>query len=120
MNKPAAVTLTPESPCICGSGHTWRRCCGLQLPKEPVTAVHAGDPRGCVKFFLLDALSNNMFADDAFDILVFTSRAQALACATKINARLGTLFGVAGMTAAQWGRFMADLPGHRVVPEAAA
>lgn len=109
--------MKPTDHCICSSKKEWGKCCGSQRKDK---AGYAGRVRVTneepIRFFLVNLLTNEAYADEEGNILVFTHRAPALA----LNETLNDAFQVAGMGAAKWALFQADLPNHLVISDAQA
>lgn len=104
-------------PCVCGSTKSWKSCCGQQLvDKETFAGFVSLTGKQSVRFFLGNMLTDDTFTDDADNVLVFTNRAQALAC----NERMNGQYQVIGMSEEKWILFQKDIPKHLVISDAVA
>lgn len=115
--EPKIKTMKAEDPCICGSGRGWKKCCGAYLAKSECEVVRIDvTGTGPVRFFLGDVRTSEGYTGDGGDVLVFTSRAQALS----LNERLHHRFQIVGMGQENWERFQREVPNHVVVADAVA
>jgi hypothetical protein len=109
--------MQKEDPCICGSKKVWKSCCGQQLQKKETHAFFVSiTGQASTHYFLGNMFMDGVFTDGEGSVLVFTNRAQALAC----NERLAGKYVVIGMSEEKWRLFQRDFPKHLVISDAVA
>ncbi len=103
--------------CVCGSGRTWKQCCGMYLEKPNCLVGMVKISEGTtVRFFLANLATDEAYEDEEGSVLVFTNQAQAIS----LNARLGHKYQIVGMTQTTWERFQREVPEFTVVTDAVA
>lgn len=102
--------------CICGSGKKFKYCCSpsaVHQPDGPQKKTHYIDTGETpVRYVICDARGTSFFCDKDGSILVFQTRADALAVATLdefANQEPGEI-NVAGVGETKWGNLQAKLP----------
>jgi hypothetical protein len=109
--------MKSEDLCICSSKKRWGSCCGQQLREKEANALFVSfSGKQAVRFFLGNMFNNDTFTDDEGNVIVFTNRAQAIAC----NESLKSAFQVVGMAEEKWTAFQRDVPNHMVISDAVA
>lgn len=109
--------MKSEDSCICGSKKRWGSCCGQQLREKDTNALFVSfSGKQAVRFFLGNLVNNDTFTDEDGNVIVFTNRAQAMAC----NESLKSAFQVVGMAEDKWAAFQRDIPNHTVITDAVA
>lgn len=109
--------MSADDACVCGSRKRWASCCGRHLrEKETTVGFVSLTGKQSVRFFLGNMFTNEAFTDDEDNVIVFTSRAQALSC----NESLNGAYHVIGMSEEKWSIFREDVPNHVVISDAIA
>jgi hypothetical protein len=114
IKRPARVPR--NSRCTCGSGKKYKYCCKTdaeeqpQVVQRPATYIDAGEP--AVRYVIVDGKGTGFFVDKTGRILVFASRADAIAVVTMdefVGAEAGEI-NVAGVGETKWAHLQATLP----------
>jgi hypothetical protein len=109
--------MKASDACICGSRKEWGKCCGSLLKnKEGLVGRVRFTNEEPVRFFLGNMRTNDAYADEDGNVLVFINRAQAMA----LNEALNDAFQIVGMGETKWQLFQKDVPNHLVISDAQA
>ena len=102
--------------CVCGSGKKYKYCCHPQALTQPEVAkkkTHYIDTgESAVRYVICDGKGTSFFVDKAGRIIVFQTRADAIAIATldEFNAVEPGEINVAGVGPTKWEHLQKTLP----------
>ena len=114
IKRPARIPR--NSRCTCGSGKKYKYCCKADSEEQPQlvqrSAVYIDSGEQAVRYVIVDNKGTGFFVDKDGRILVFTSRADAIAVVTMdefVAAEAGEI-NVAGVGETKWQRLQESLP----------
>lgn len=111
-----AIGTRRNDRCICGSGKKFKYCCSpaaVQQPDGPKKKTHYIDTGEVpVRYVICDAVGTSFFSSKENAILVFQTRADALAIATldEFQSQEPGEINVAGVGETKWKHLQATLP----------
>lgn len=116
MMKRGGTGVRRNDRCVCGSGKKFKYCCSptaVRQPDAPQKKTHYIDTGEIpVQYVICDARGTSFFCDKDGRILVFNSRAAALAIATldEFASQEPGEINVAGVGQTKWEHLQATLP----------